>query len=93
MKGNPATFSVKHIDVPKQKRRWLLWLARQCYFWFLRANGWRSQLLPSPLKGGGMVRKWTRVINSRRYMLTTEEALEVESKRHQLLQRAGVQQG
>jgi len=68
---------------PRQRRRWLLWLARRCYFWFLRANGWKCVLTPSPLKGGGLMLKWQKNVGERRFLLTTEEALQAESLFHQ----------
>lgn len=72
---------------PKQRRRWLLWLARRCYFAFLRGNRWKSQLTPSPLAGGGLILKWSKVIGGTRYLLTTEEALQMESRMHAAQQR------
>jgi hypothetical protein len=71
----------------RQRARWLLWLARQCYFAFLRANGWRRVLLPSPLRGHGLVLKWQKAVGSVRYCVTTEEALQTESRLHQRWQQ------
>lgn len=83
---NPGTGALGERQLPyfppRQKRRWLLWLARRCYFWFLRANGWKPVLAPSPLRGGGLMLKWQKAIGGRRYLLTTEEALVSESRLH-----------
>lgn len=92
MNMNPATESIKRAQVPfflppPQRRRWLLWLARRCYFWFLRANRWKCVLSPSPLKGGGLMLKWQKQIGGQRFLLTTEEALLTESRLHATRQR------
>lgn len=83
---NPATESLRGQPLPyfppRQRRRWLLWLARRCYFWFLRANGWKPVFAPSPLKGGGLTMKWQKRIGVKLYLLTTEEALLSESRMH-----------
>lgn len=74
--------------LPRAPRcRVLLWIARRIYFLFLRLNGWRPQLLPSPLKGGGLVLKWCKTLGTVRHTCTTEEALQSESNLHLSHQR------
>ena len=77
-----ATATARMDRIPRRRARWLLALARSCYKTYLRANCWRQTLNPSPLKGGGMIVKWTRLFGGKRYVLTMEEALQSESNLH-----------
>lgn len=86
MKPTPIRAALPPL--PRAPRcRVLLWLARRAYFVFLRLNGWRPQLLPSPLRGGGLVLKWTKTLGTVRHTCTTEEALQSESTLHLAHQR------
>jgi len=77
-RGEKRTFD----RIPRRRARGLLTLARWTYALYLRVNGWKPMLLPSPLKGGGMIRKWVKRLGPKRYALTMEEALQTESTLH-----------
>ena len=86
MKPTPIRASLPPLS-RAPRCRVLLWLARRAYFLFLRLNGWKSQLLPSPLRGGGLVLKWCKTIGTVRHTCTTEEALQSKSNLHLAHQR------
>lgn len=80
--------------IPRRRGRVLLALARSCYKTYLRLNGWRPVLLPSPLKGGGMLTKWVKTIGPKKYQLPLEEALQSESNLHRArMMQLAAQQG